>query len=176
MNNHLIIGLGGTGGRIIRAFRKTLYQEFRTTEPAGLNIAYLYVDSDDEMMALDDPNWKILGHSVQLGIDSQLHIQSADLADRLNNINNYPGIKEWIGNRDDWRDILRSFAGGRVYGGQKRRLGRFLFACNIDAFLNQLNLQINNLQNNSQQADITFHICCGLAGGTGSGSVIDTIA
>jgi len=176
MNNHLIIGLGGTGGRIIRAFRKTLYQEFRTTAPAGVNIAYLYVDSDNEMMGLDDPSWKILGHSVQLGIDSQLHIQGADLADRLNNINNYPGIKEWIGNRDDWRDILRSFAGGRVYGGQKRRLGRFLLACNIDAFLTQLNLQINNLQRNSQQADITFHICCGLAGGTGSGSVVDTIA
>ena len=26
--NHFIIGLGGTGGKIIRALRKTLYQEF----------------------------------------------------------------------------------------------------------------------------------------------------
>ena len=175
MNNHLIIGLGGTGGRIIRALRKIIYQEFRRLQPPGLNLAYLYVDSDDEMMALDDPRWKILGHSVQLGIDSQLHIQGADLEERLNNIHNYPGIKEWIGNRDDWKDILRSFAGGRVYGGQKRRLGRFLLACNIDAFINQLTLQVNQLQHLSNQADVTFHICCGLAGGTGSGSVIDTI-
>ena len=175
MNNHLIIGLGGTGGRIIRALRKIIYQEFRRLQPPGLNLAYLYVDSDDEMMALDDPRWKILGHSVQLGIDSQLHIQGADLEERLNNIHNYPGIKAWIGNRDDWKDILRSFAGGRVYGGQKRRLGRFLLACNIDAFISQLTLQVNQLQHLSNQADVTFHICCGLAGGTGSGSVIDTI-
>jgi DNA-directed RNA polymerase subunit F len=127
-------------------------------------------------MALDDPSWKILGSSMQLGVDSQLHIQGADLNNRLNNINNYPGIKEWIGNQDDWRDILRSFAGGRVYGGQKRRLGRFLLACNIDAFLSQLTLQVNNLQRTSSQAEVTFHICCGLAGGTGSGSIIDVIA
>lgn len=175
MKNHLIIGLGGTGGRIIRAVRKIIYQEFRRLQPTELNLAYLYVDSDDEMMALDDPSWKILGYSVQLGIDSQLHIQGADLEERLNNLHNYPGIKAWIGNRDDWKDILRSFAGGRVYGGQKRRLGRFLLACNIDAFINQLTLQVNHLQRISNQADVTFHICCGLAGGTGSGSVIDTI-
>lgn len=175
MNNHLIIGLGGTGGRIIRALRKIIYQEFRTIHPQEVNIAYLYIDSDDEMMALDDPRWKILGHSVQLGIDSQLLIQGADLEERLNNIHNYPGIKEWIGNRGDWKDILRSFAGGRVYGGQKRRLGRFLLACNIEAFINQLTLQVNHLQRISNQAEVTFHICCGLAGGTGSGSVIDTI-
>ncbi len=176
MSNHLIIGLGGTGGKIIRAFRKIIYQEFRQIDPEGVNIAYLYVDSDAEMMVLDDPSWKILGHSVQLGADSQLHIQGADLNHRLNNINNYPGIKEWIGNQADWQDILRSFAGGRVYGGQKRRLGRFLVACNIEALGSQLNLQVHKLQQSSKQTEVTFHICCGLAGGTGSGSVVDTIA
>jgi len=176
MNNHLIIGLGGTGGRIIRAFRKIVYQAFRNVHPEGVNIAYLYVDSDAELMTLDDPSWKILGHCVQLGIDSQLPIQGADLNDRLNHIHSYPGIQGWIGNQEDWRDILRSFAGGRIYGGQKRRLGRFLLACNISAFVKQLSLQVNNLQTHSNQAEVTFHICCGLAGGTGSGSIIDTIA
>ena len=33
MENHLVIGLGGTGGKIIRALRKTIYQEFRHAEP-----------------------------------------------------------------------------------------------------------------------------------------------
>jgi molybdopterin biosynthesis enzyme MoaB len=43
MSNHLIIGLGGTGGKIIRAFRKTIFQEFRKTEPEEVNVGYLYV-------------------------------------------------------------------------------------------------------------------------------------
>jgi hypothetical protein len=43
--NHLIIGLGGTGGKIIRAFRKTLFQEFRGRRMEKVNLGYLYVDS-----------------------------------------------------------------------------------------------------------------------------------
>ena len=67
MGNHLIIGLGGTGGRILRSFRKTIFQEFREPSPSNLHVEYLYVDSSREMMRSDDPTWKILGNSVQLG-------------------------------------------------------------------------------------------------------------
>ena len=35
--NHFVIGLGGTGGKIIRALRKTLYQEFHGKTPADLS-------------------------------------------------------------------------------------------------------------------------------------------
>jgi hypothetical protein len=41
--NHLIIGLSGTGGKIIRALRKTIYREFRQQNPEGAALAYLYV-------------------------------------------------------------------------------------------------------------------------------------
>jgi hypothetical protein len=70
--NHLIVGLGGTGGKIIRSFRKTVYQEFRKENPSGVNVAYLYIDSSKELMDMDDPSWKILGVSVQLSKKSQL--------------------------------------------------------------------------------------------------------
>src|SRR5215469_16341871 len=129
--NHLVIGLGGTGGKIIRALRKKIYQEFRKESPDGANLDYLYVDSSNEMMGLDDPSWKILGTSVQLNKKSQLLIQEANLTSRLENINNYPGIKPWIGSQEQWKDILGSIIGVTL-GGQKRRLGRFLFACKID--------------------------------------------
>ena len=36
--NHLMIGLGGTGGKIIRSFRKAVYREFRKETPDGVNI------------------------------------------------------------------------------------------------------------------------------------------
>lgn len=33
--NHVIIGLGGTGGRIIRSLRRTIYEEFREKNPVA---------------------------------------------------------------------------------------------------------------------------------------------
>lgn len=41
MANHLIIGLGGTGGKVIRELRKRIYEEFRSNEPGnGVFIDY----------------------------------------------------------------------------------------------------------------------------------------
>jgi hypothetical protein len=62
-NNHLILGLGGTSGRVIRAFRKIVFQEYRNEEPRQWNgdadtwlppvarIGYLYVDSNQNDLA-----------------------------------------------------------------------------------------------------------------------------
>ncbi|MEI6178312.1 MAG: tubulin-like doman-containing protein, partial [Verrucomicrobiota bacterium] len=45
-NNYIIIGLGGTGGNIIKSFRKTVFEEFRSnTPPPPFHLSYLYVDS-----------------------------------------------------------------------------------------------------------------------------------
>ena len=39
MSNHLIIGLGGTGGKVIRELRKRVYEEFRSNDPGnGVNL------------------------------------------------------------------------------------------------------------------------------------------
>ena len=66
-------------------------------------------------------------------------------------------------------------------GGQRRRLGRTLFANNICDKNNPRNFEqivrgaVGRLQQASSDQDVTFHICAGLAGGTGSGSLIDAI-
>jgi Tubulin like len=172
--NHFVIGLGGTGGKIIRALRKTLYQEFHGKTPADLSIGYLYVDSSNEMMGIDDPSWKTLGTSVQLPKASQLLITDANLTDRLDNLDSYPGLKHWLGSPQEWRDILNSIVGATL-GGQKRRLGRFLFACKADKFREQVQTQVKLVQNNGI-TEVTFHVIVGLAGGTGSGSVVDAVA
>ena len=173
--NHLIIGLGGTGGKIIRAFRKTLFQEFRGRPLEKVNLGYLYVDSSQEMMGVDDPSWKILGTSVQLDQSQQVLIREANLINQLENINSFPGIKNWIGDRGMWRTILSGLDVSKAAGGQKRRLGRFLFACKIQEFNQRLKLRVAELQNTGETA-VMFHICAGLAGGTGSGSLVDVIA
>ena len=172
--NHVIIGLGGTGGKVIRALRKLIYAEFRQEAPSGVDLAFLYVDSSKEMMAADDPSWKVLGTSVQLPVGSQLLITGEDLSARLENIQTYPGLKPWIGDRAMWGEILGSIVGAAL-GGQKRRLGRFLFANKVDDFKKQVQSLVRTLQANGDNA-ITFHVVTGLAGGTGSGSIIDAVA
>ncbi|GAB4027385.1 tubulin-like doman-containing protein [Spirosoma koreense] len=175
MANHLLIGLGGTGGKVIRAFRKTIYQEFRKTSPDKTHIGYLYVDSSEELMGIEDPTWKILGKSVQLGENSKVRIKGQDLKSVLSSVDQYPGIQPWIGDRSIWNDVLGSLVGDAA-GGQKRRLGRFLMATNIQAVNNALRAQVQDLQKASLDQNVTFHICCGLAGGTGSGTVVDMVS
>jgi hypothetical protein len=175
MSSHLVIGLGGTGGKVIRSFRKLVFQQFHEREPKALNIQYLYVDSSSEMMAHDDPNWKILGKNLQLDKHRQLLIKGgADLSAHLENLSNYPGIQAWIGDKSQWKDILNSIV-GEILGGQKRRLGRFLFACKVKEFRDRVQALVRDLQNASGNNAVTFHICCGLAGGTGSGSIVDAV-
>src|ERR1039457_440228 len=138
MPNHLVIGLGGNGGKMIRSFRKLIYQNHRSEDPAGISLRFLYVDSSDEMMAHDDPTWKILGTSVQLQKTSQLLIKGINLDQVLNSLGDYPGIGPWLGSRDQFRVMVASQDAANVFGGQKRRLGRFLFACKAIDFQRQV--------------------------------------
>jgi hypothetical protein len=173
--NHLVIGLGGTGGKIIRSFRKAIYQSFRAEQPRGTNIRYLYVDSSDEMMKHDDPSWKILGESVQLPLSSQLLISGLNLGTVLDNVGSYPGIAPWIGDRNAFRELLDSANAANIVGGQKRHLGRFLFACQVGKFCEQLQSLVREMEVGGVSGT-TFHVCAGLAGGTGSGSIVDVLA
>ena len=176
MENHLIIGLGGTGGKIIRSLRKTIFQDFKSNQADSVNMGYLYLDTSDELMAMDDSTWKVLGNNVQLDEGSKVFLKPSGLMEVIQNIKQYPGIKDWIGNVNDWAEYLNSTAGLSTAGGQRRRLGRFILASNAAKFNSSLITQVNQLQNTSGLADINFHICCGLAGGTGSGTIIDVLA
>lgn len=178
--NHFLIGLGGTGGAILKAFRKRLWQTYRTLNPARVNLQFLYVDTDTRDMAHDDPSWKVMGQSVQLGRVNQLPIAGIDLAQVVNNVNAHPHLAAWLGDRDKFRDIINSTVASNVQGAQKRRFGRFLFASNAQAFAELVNLLTHQLQINGKPdapaaLPVTFHVCCGLAGGTGSGGIVDVV-
>ena len=67
MANNIIIGLGGTGGKIIRSLRKMVDQMHRGQVPDNPRVSYFYMDSSAEHMRQDDPEWKVIGgKSVQL--------------------------------------------------------------------------------------------------------------
>ncbi len=182
MANHLIIGLGGTGGKVLREMRKRIYEEFRSNEPGNnVFIDYIYVDSSPT--DLDDrTGWKVLGKSVHLGTAQKVSINGINAA-MLQNINMYPGLKAFLNQND--LNLMTQSMGPLItagIGGQRRRLGRTLMANNMSDKDNPANFErivrasVGRLQEKSGDSDVTFHICAGLAGGTGSGSIIDTVS
>ena len=53
-SNHILVGLGGTGGKILRAFKMRFFEEFPKKEERDKQpVSLLYVDSTDEMMSKD---------------------------------------------------------------------------------------------------------------------------
>ena len=174
--NHIIIGIGGTGGNILKAIRKRLFTEVPSADDRrNLNLGFVYVDSSQENMKPNDPTWKVLGENSQLGKDSFLFIRGASLGSQLDNVENFPGIRSWIGNRKIWDNLVGSI-GDDGAAAQRRRLGRFLFSCAVAEYESVLKNQVAQVRKISGKTDVTFHIVTGLAGGTGSGSVVDIIA
>ena len=181
MANHLIIGLGGTGGNVLRALRKRIYEEFRSNDPTGdANIEYLYVDSS--LVDLNnEEDWQTLGTSVQLSPAQRLSINGIG-AGVLSNLDQYPGINAFINRKDE--AMLKEGVGAIIsegIGGQRRRFGRMLIANNMcglpqNTFVGQVHSRVRALKDKEDVDDVTFHICAGLGGGTGSGSVVDAVA
>lgn len=183
MANNLIIGLGGTGGKVVRELRKRIYEEFRSNEPGnGCNINYLYVDSSPADLN-DRTGWKVLGKSVHLGDAQKVNINGISTA-ALQSLGQYPGLQSFI--NDDDKQLIDQHMGPLItagIGGQRRRLGRMLIANNIcdrnqaeKNFVTKLKAAVTALQKSSEDNDVTFTICAGLAGGTGSGSIVDVIS
>lgn len=179
--NHLLIGLGGTGGLILKAFKKRLYKEFpidkkrNEMKPA---VEFLYVDSTrDDLMndKREDSSWKVMGNDVTFTDKEFFNIKSdgTSLTRILTNISNYPGLKYVVKNGAAMQQTIGDI---QKAAGQKRRAGRIMFASNCAQFLQAVARHYENLKNRTGYESLHLHIFTGLAGGTGSGSIIDVIA
>ncbi len=178
MENHIIIGLGGTGGRVLAAFRKLMFEKFDgEVKPKDMWIDYLYMDSSKQDLEMRDPRqWSIMGKSIALDADSVVRIPAANLRDYVDNCRQFPYLEKWLGNSDDWRNIINDPKIGEGAAGQKRRLGRLLFANGSPAFNKMVGVKHQALSQNPIGKAVTFHVVAGLAGGTGSGSIVDVVA
>lgn len=172
--NHILIGLGGTGGKVIKAIRKRIYQEFPNDEERDkLSIGFLYVDSTREIMTPGDPSFRVMGKDASFTESEFVDIKSVDLKQILDNVSNYPGLKTVVKNGASMKNTLGEV--GKA-AGQKRRAGRILFAANCNKYLSALKGQYDKVKGITNQEDVNIHIFTGLAGGTGSGSIIDVVA
>jgi hypothetical protein len=166
-NNHIIIGLGGTGGNVIKDFRKQIIDKYGTLDvPEVSNIEYLYVDS--KKSEFDEQEWQYQGKDIGLGLNGILLLQ----AGRLDEILNTQPRPAFVGKKEDWGGIISDKALVGKAGNQIRRLGRVNFSYSVDDFTERVISKVKKLGNN-KVADTEVHIVVGLAGGTGSGSVVD---
>lgn len=172
--NHILIGIGGTGGKVLKAFRKRLWEEFPKVEDRRkLPIGFVYVDSTNEMMKPNDPTWRVFGQSAQFEESEFVNIKTTDLDMILNNPDAFPGLKNVVKNGEMMRQTLGEVGAA---AGQKRRAGRILFASNIAKYLSAVKKQYQKVKDISGKDGCCIHIFVGLAGGTGSGSIIDAVA
>lgn len=173
--NHLLIGLGGTGGKVLKEFRKRLYLEYpederrKNLKPA---VEFIYVDSTNEMMKPGDPTFRVLGKDASFKTSEFVNIKSVDTSKILNAIDTFPGLKYVVRSAEAMRNTLGEVGDA---AGQKRRAGRILFASNCHIYMSTLQSKYEELRRRTGQESLHIHIFTGLAGGTGSGSIIDVI-
>lgn len=176
--NHILVGLGGTGGKILRAFKMRMFEEFPTAEERKKHpIALLYVDSTREMMPENGrarADFRVMGQDASFTEEEFLNIKSTDIAYVLDHINSYPNIKGLVQNVNAVKQAIGALGAA---AGQMRRAGRLLFASNAIGYKSSLESAYTRCHNisgeESSDNPTTIHILAGLSGGTGSGSVID---
>ena len=175
--NHILVGLGGTGGKILKAFKMRMFEEYPTAEERKkLPVALLYVDSTDEMMPKDGrsrPDFRVMGQDASFTNNEFLNIKAVDVEHILDHIGNYPSVKGIVENVSSVKSAIGSLGEA---AGQKRRAGRLLFAANAIGYVNSLRDAFARCQSVSGDASTLYiNIFAGLCGGTGSGSIVDVV-
>jgi len=167
-NNHIIIGLGGTGGNVIKDFRKQIIDKYGKLDvPQTNNIKYLYIDS--KQSEFDESLWKYQGIDIGLKGDGTLLLQ----AGRLNEALETHPKPVFVGKDSDWGDVRNDVELATKAGNQMRRLGRVNLKFSIDDIVDRVRSMYNSLEVGKQNPKTLIHIVVGLAGGTGSGAVVD---
>lgn len=173
-NNHLIIGLGGTGGKVIRQLRKTIERskDAQGHSPSEARFEFLYVDtSRDELDKKEE--WKVLGKEIDLARSQYLINEVSSVRPVLSDPDSFPGLKDWIEPRSVFDVFMATTAGAA----QRRKLGRLVFAQNASNFVKAVEDRLAVLESGpGGKVGAVIHVVCGLAGGTGSGSVVDAVA
>lgn len=171
--NHILVGLGGTGGKVLKAFKKRLFQEFTPEERSKLPIGFLYVDTTDEMMHPGDKSWYVHGENAQFNANEFLFIKGIQLEQVFAAPNSYPGLKGVVGDPEIMQKSIGTLG---VAAGQMRRAGRILFGANVSMYRAAMENVYKRVNDISKASGTCIYIFGGLAGGTGSGSIVDVVA
>ncbi len=172
-SNHLIVGLGGTGGKVIREMRKIIERNggAASSSTSDVHFDFVYLDTNSDELDKKE-EWKVLGKVVELDRAQWKIYRAGEVRPMLADPGSFPGLKDWIEPRHVFDFVNANTAGAA----QKRKLGRLVFAQNAPEIVKQLEQRITELEAHSGMRGAVIHLVCGLAGGTGSGSIVDAVA
>lgn len=169
----ILIGLGGTGGKILKAFRQRLWTEYTDEQRRKLPLGFIYVDTDKSMLDSSDVTYDTIHGNCCFSendfVDIKVH---SDVDAIFENSGAYPRLQGVLGNVGETQAAVCPVGAA---ADQKRRAGRILFASNIDAYLSKLAKTVESVKAIDVSGNMNIYIFAGLAGGTGSGSIIDAI-
>lgn len=146
MANHLIIGLGGTGGKIIHELRQHIFETFGGNTPDNeIHVKYLYVDcSTDDLNQAE--KWCVGQKSIGLFEAEKVDLHDIP-SDLLQEYNKYPFLQAVI-NEDELETLgqwIQPFIASGL-SGQCRRMGRILLGNNLCRFEQRLRNAVSQLQ------------------------------
>jgi hypothetical protein len=173
MTNHILVGIGGTGGKILREFKKRMFEEYPNEDVRNkLPIALLYVDTTREMMGKGRVN--VMGLDASFTENEFLDIRNdVNVNNIIDNISNYPHLKSIVDNAQGVRTAIGNLGEA---AGQLRRAGRLLFSLNAQRYVTALQNAFKRCHDVNPDINRVVHIFVGLSGGTGSGAIVDAIA
>jgi hypothetical protein len=175
MKNHLFIGLGGQGGKSISELQKVFLnrtEDAKAMKDSGQKWDFLYIDSSRDVTN-ERRNWVHFGQDLKLKPSSFLYLKDDGVSIDARAMAQRPDVARWIGEVERLQAFLEGTQG--IQGAnQRRRLGRLLFARNADRIRKAVcEDKITPMLSSAYQCAI--HIFASLAGGTGSGGIVDLL-
>ncbi len=185
---NIYIGLGGVGARVLCEIRKQIFtrrlEQMSTPhqENACLEAEFLSIDSSPDIWE-NQSMWKFRGRDFSLRPDEKCLLDTAGIDYKS------PRVTPWLFSSDPeiaeaQRAALNSI--DRLVPGsmQRRRYGRLLFAANVNTVQEAIahtfmRAGIDEEQTSSHptiEGGHSVHVFCSLAGGTGSGGIVDLIS
>jgi hypothetical protein len=162
----LLVGYGGTGCRALKSLRELLYNGVKEAEIQS-KVRFCAVDADhgeldkwlDDNTFRDEEVFKIPFEGAHTRIDPK---------------NMDPAFAPWVNPRlNNTTDIMESWSGKGA--GAYRQAGRVLLSLptSVQEFRRRISEQITSMIVGEYQPRLSVFILTGIAGGTGSGIVID---
>ena len=180
MNNHLFIGLGGQGARTLSELLKVMEQRHEDRDElknGPVNWDFLSIDSSSDVWDAKK-DWKYFGKDLRLTEAQRFPLKPVSVAGKISELSLRPDIAPWIGDREAIEKYLEGEGGregGKRGANQRRRFGRLLLANAAASLETDLQSRVRTLTEGRDNS-CTFHVFASVAGGTGSGGIVDLVA
>jgi hypothetical protein len=172
VSRSLIIGVGGTGHKIMLDVRERLLQKYGSLDKLPI-VSFLLLDTDQAIFG-KNPNYS---DAANLDNADKIHMSVYGVENLRRNLREYPHLRDWLDPRTLSGDIHQG-------AGAVRARGRLAFFWNYDTISKRIQEEAVEITKDSSKAaaiknglqvseGVTIYIVGSLLGGTGSGIFLD---